>query len=815
MARWQDNPIYAVAERFVDVALRRDDSLFTPGRPIWSPSNLDELDARYVQNPDLSSGSFEEKLKQQLSGASPEAVQLMAEAMFMYFLPARGNIAGHTKRQKIEEVLGWIPGGLQMPSDLSAILETGVGSGGPGFHLYKWASLSFLLVFVRRWKQAAQGVHDEALADPWKFHAFVSQIPTEGGGIYGRESLLHLVFPDTFERVFSGSAKVQLAEILKGLVDDPTANVDIRIAQIREKLARRFGSDFDFYDTEGVRALWRRFDDPLNEFIYWASRFHELSSFVPEERTYKLEIVNRLGAARSALVDDGDWFPPLKKAFSSPNNLTNWQSHDAFLKWLQEDLGRGAKLLHRIWTGDEDPLARLGDFLSHLPTEAVTGMGSRTTLGSFLLLAIDPYVYPPYRTAAMHAGYRLTKFDPGDEKNEVAMYRAGLGFLDLVRQRAADRGLALADRLDSQSVVWCIANWDVPPEWPEEDRIAFGRYRGGIPDPIELEDPVEVDPPEPVVLVDPLVALADELLIEHSELLEIANLLSDKRQVIIYGPPGTGKTYVARKLAKALAGDPGRVELVQFHPSYAYEDFFEGYRPVIENKQATFALVSGPFKRLAERALADPGHEYFLIIDELNRGNVAKIFGELYFLLEYRDDPIQLQYSQVQFQLSPNIRIIGTMNTADRSIALLDAALRRRFAFVPFFPDRPPIQGLLSRWLKRHRSEMVWVADLVDRANALLNDRNGAIGPSYFMHKDLSEERLGRVWEHEITPLIEDYFFDAPERVREFDLKRLQAPPLSASAPVATRLTDQPLEAIKPPIMTTNPQADGGDAQPA
>lgn len=423
-------------------------------------------------------------------------------------------------------------------------------------------------------------------------------------------------------------------------------------------------------------------------------------------------------------------------------------------------------------------------------------------------MALDPYSYPPYRTAAVHAAYRLAKFDPGNEATESAMYAASLAFFDQLRARAEERGLHLIDRLDAQSVAWCITSWDPPETWPPEDRSAFERYRKGVTD--ETDEEVEYEEPQATTkpsaegdepYVDPLIALADELLIVHSELVEIADLLGAKRQVVLYGPPGTGKTFVAMRLAHALAGDPGRVELVQFHPSYAYEDFIEGYRPALHNEMPTFSLMPGPFKRLADRAAADPGREYYLVIDELNRGNIAKVFGELYFLLEYRDESIHLQYSNEPFQLPKNIRLIGTMNTADRSIALLDAALRRRFAFVPFFPDRAPVAGLLLRWLTRHRSDMAWVADVVDRANALLNDRNTAIGPSYFMQKDLTELRLARIWTHEILPLLEDHFSDAPERLDEFALKRLRSIPgtFEIEAPGAEpepAATPQPLEPV-------------------
>ena len=274
-----------------------------------------------------------------------------------------------------------------------------------------------------------------------------------------------------------------------------------------------------------------------------------------------------------------------------------------------------------------------------------------------------------------------------------------------------------------------------------------------------------------------LEGLAEKLLIHSEHLYKIQYLLEDKRQVIFQGPPGTGKTFVARKLAALLAGTPERVRLVQFHPSYAYEDFVQGLRPKLIDGQPGFELRDGPLLTMAEAARedSDPAAKYFLIIDEINRGNLAKVFGELYFLLEYRDQPIQLQYSSELFELPKNLYIIGTMNTADRSIALVDLALRRRFHFVEFRPDKAPIQGLLRRWLDRNASGMAWVADLVDRANRELDDRQAAVGPSYFMKDGLDDEMVGDIWEHNILPYIEERLHGEHERLQEFALDELRS----------------------------------------
>jgi 5-methylcytosine-specific restriction protein B len=281
--------------------------------------------------------------------------------------------------------------------------------------------------------------------------------------------------------------------------------------------------------------------------------------------------------------------------------------------------------------------------------------------------------------------------------------------------------------------------------------------------------------------------LAKELLLEEQWLEDTVELLRDKRQLILYGPPGTGKTYVARKLAQHVAQDPSRVTVVQFHPSYSYEDFVEGYRPTPSSDgTVAFELRNGPLRRIAEAA-DESEADWCLLIDEINRGNIAKVFGELYYLLEYRDDQIELQYGE-SFQLPKNLYVIGTMNTADRSIALLDAALRRRFHFVAFFPDQPPIAGLLRRWLVQKHPDMEYVADVVDKANALLPDRHLQIGPSHFMTSRLTDEWLSKIWRGSVLPYIEEQFFDEPEKVKQFELERLL--PEESAASVSVSVTE-------------------------
>ena len=300
-------------------------------------------------------------------------------------------------------------------------------------------------------------------------------------------------------------------------------------------------------------------------------------------------------------------------------------------------------------------------------------------------------------------------------------------------------------------------------------------------------------------LPEPTEALATELFVDHPWLGEVGDLLNERRQVIFYGPPGTGKTYIARKLAADLVG-PEQVKLVQFHPAYTYEDFFEGYRPAPGSGEGTisFELKAGPLRQLVNRAREHTDQAFVLIIDEINRANLAKVFGELYFLLEYRDQAVDLLYSADDegFTLPKNLYLIGTMNTADRSIALIDAAMRRRFAFVELTPDAEPTKSLLAKWSAHHGLGDT-AARLLDRLNQRIEDPDFHIGPSYFMKSTEpdahSPERFDRIWRTSILPLLQEHHYGEWESVRgHYRLDAL----MSAIAPADQEIADESVQAV-------------------
>lgn len=797
MARQQassSRPIYAAAAQWVDRALRADDSLFTPGRAVWASAALEDVWQRFALDKDASSDRFEVRLERQLTGASNETIELAAEAIYVYFLMVL-SVRAETKRALVRKVLGWMPEPATIPPDLDAALDRGIASAGIAFHTYRPDQLRLLLRFVQAWKAADEASREEMLADPWAFRDFVHGLPVQKAYMM-REALLHLVHPDHFEHILSRDMKQTIATRFSDLVSTPDADVDLRLFEIRQRLSEDYGVDFDYFENDELRARWQAPGGRWGQFVYWGQRFRELAEFEPDERTYKYPIGEGFREAADALAQgDEDWPDRLRAAFTPQFMPTNWRTSSSLMAWVAKDPDAAADALRELWA--EGPIAeRIRAFSALLPKDVQSGRGMRLNLISTLLMSEDLERYPPYKWTPFDRAFELTGFPrPSREMDEADLYEHALSFLDRFDEEASKVGFAMRDRLDAQSVVWCVTSWDPPERWSAADKRAFSKYRGDLPaedDGADGDPEAEVDAEQRSV-PESLAALAASLTLPAELLERIDRLLQDKGQAIFYGPPGTGKTYVARKLADYYAdGDTEAVELVQFHPSYAYEDFVEGFRPVLGKDG--FTLRPGVLKQIAGKAQAHPDKTYVLVIDEINRGNIAKLFGELYFLLEYRRHDVRLQYSDERFSLPENLLILGTMNTADRSIALVDAALRRRFYFVPFYPDRAPIQGLLRRWLRDHRPDMTWVAELVDRANRDLGERDFAIGPSHFLRADLDEAWVEEIWEHAVRPYIAEHFFGDEQRIEDFAFARLRGELRDAAgAADAGRTTTEPM----------------------
>lgn len=310
-----------------------------------------------------------------------------------------------------------------------------------------------------------------------------------------------------------------------------------------------------------------------------------------------------------------------------------------------------------------------------------------------------------------------------------------------------------------QDYNWWIKRWGIL----EEDRDSMETdYEDTRNPPYGIED-----------------VIASGVFLTEQELTEILERLQSKKAMILQGPPGVGKTFIARKLAYALMKevDNNRLEMIQFHQSYSYDDFVRGFRPAA-GKAGSFVLQNGVFYDFCQKAISDPDNEYVFIIDEINRGNLSQIFGELLMLIEH--DKRSLEFSvplvyrtdgEPRFYIPPNLYLIGLMNVADRSLAMVDYALRRRFVFTSLKPQFE--SSLYRQWLTDRGMKPDLIILIIERMTILnkeisedpLLGENYQVGHSFFCPKGDNFTGLDRSWYNgvirtEIAPLLKEYWFD-------------------------------------------------------
>lgn len=288
----------------------------------------------------------------------------------------------------------------------------------------------------------------------------------------------------------------------------------------------------------------------------------------------------------------------------------------------------------------------------------------------------------------------------------------------------------------------------------------------------DIEDVDEMDPEDFTYTKKDFI---EEVFMTDENYDQLSAILHRKKNIILQGAPGVGKTFAAKRLAYSIMGakDDSRVAMVQFHQSYTYEDFIMGFRPTCSG----FELRKGIFYNFCKKAEVDIDHAYFFIIDEINRGNLSKIFGELFMLIESdkRGTPVQLLYTDEVFTVPENVYIIGMMNTADRSLAMLDYALRRRFAFFEIEPGFE-ISGFINYRQSLDNKKFDILIERVENLNrAIAADeslgKGFCIGHSFFCNltqEKIDDQTLFGIVEYELIPLLQEYWFDEPEKVEKW-----------------------------------------------
>lgn len=719
----QQGKVYEAAGVVIERCLRLRQSLVIDGPPgarVWTPAAAEELFEKFTSQPDESDRSFLQKLGDQLATASPESVQLLVELVYLHLLIAR-DIRGAKKRQLLRNIADL--GGAQLPAgELDAALDDGICKSGTGFKTYRPHMLWLLIEFARTWLGASTTENERWLSDPWAFREMVFALPGDRDQSQ-RQALLHLVHPGTFEPMVSATHKAQIVAAL-GSPSDHGRNIDETLERLRARLTPELGEGFDFYTS------------PLYE--QWSTK---------------------APARPKAGDEDSDVVHPGVHAW-----LVRAAGGERVNEWLDEGICA-------IYFDESFPFEIVRGETRQQLRERSAEHGVDVDKGSFStelgqvwrfynLLEVDDYVVT-LRGADIYVG--VVRALPVRERQPDETFASEATVEWLNKDHPAARSSLSAPLYSKLRTLQTFT--DITEALAEIVRIGAGS-------PIHAEPATEGADGAPLALRCADDILAAATLLPTAWLDDVISLLEEKRQLVLYGPPGTSKTFLAQELANHLVAHTGSAELVQFHPSYTYEDFFEGYRPTSETPGAlSFVLKAGPLRQIADAARQDPSSPYVLIIDEINRANLAKVFGELYFLLEYRDRPVTLQYSSEEFVLPSNLYVIGTMNTADRSIALVDAAMRRRFYFVEMSPATEPVRSLLRAWLQRAGLPPD-AADLLDELNMRLNDEDAAIGPSYFMHPQIDDPvRLRRVWDHGIMPLLRDRFYGTgEERLAAFTL---------------------------------------------
>ena len=422
-------------------------------------------------------------------------------------------------------------------------------------------------------------------------------------------------------------------------------------------------------------------------------------------------------------------------------------------------------LLH----GDRSSAERFQTFTDYL-VEA--GLPNKWPFATFLLYVVHPQTELIIKSRSANWFLQFMGLNQPLDKtpNGVAygrLQQLAVELLDRLKSYGA------VDMLDVQSAIWIGMReskklvgsldhksqvfLDIPPTPP------MSTLASAIPTLMEKDDVGYQSMP-----TYSLDVMIEETGLTQEEINRWRNVLEQKKQLMFYGPPGTGKTFYADKLGRLLASETaGFYETIQFHPAYSYEDFLEGLRPLAQNGQVVFQKVAGQFLKFCQKADAHDGI-CTLIIDEINRANLPAVFGELMHLLEYRDKVIPLA-SGTPFKIPANVRIIGTMNSADRSLALVDFALRRRFAFLHL----PPRYELLTNYHSNIPIDLKTLIETLNSINNLIGDPNYAIGHSYFLIPNL-HLHLQNIWELEILPYLQEYFIGSVDQVDQFRWEKIR-----------------------------------------
>lgn len=733
MARIGSPAIYDAAERWKRECLIDDTSILRPSAPLWTASHVQELVTHFVEKPDAGSGDFLAKLHGQLEPASREAKALAAEMLWLMLLfPSR--IGKHRKVEMITIVWSWSGTPLERDNAfLQEPLEKGIGHVGTAFTTMMWRELAFVVNLTLKLKQLAINERAALVSDPWKLSEWLATVD-DPGKRQMRHVLLHLLFPDHFERIASGQARRSVdsafANILPrppaGLSAEPITALDQRLYAIRQELERESpGARLDFYEAPLVQRWNPEYGDEADAASYATPSVQPVRVSEPSGARKRVWAVGAgEGAIRWPEFREGGY---IAMGLDELGDLRAFSSYEAVRDAIVRVYERPNPIndARAAWQFPND--VRVGD-------EVFVKQGLDRVLGYGVVEG--EYEYHPEAPDYRHRR-RIRWLARGNWELPSAARVPMKGLTEITDHAAFVTHMRplLAEVASTR---------------PELERVS-------------LEDAMR------------------DVFLPRAEFERILASLRRRKNVIIQGSPGVGKSFIARRLAWALIGarSEDQLQMVQFHQSYAYEDFIQGWRP---NGKDGFALRNGVFHEFCRRAREHPERPHVFIIDEINRGNLSKVFGELLLLIEADkrgpEFAIPLTYSESStdtFHVPENVYLVGLMNTADRSLAMVDYALRRRFAFITLSPafDTAAFRDAL----RAKQVSDAFVTRIVERVGRVNEDIRAdvknlgpgfEIGHSYFCPTAAVSDAASwytAVVDEEIRPLLEEYWFDEPDRV--------------------------------------------------
>jgi hypothetical protein len=744
-------PILDAAQQWKRKCFLSDGSIFS-NSSLWTTTNLITLDERFSKNPILGDEAFLDKFRRQLEPTPPPVKQLAAELIWLLSL-FPSNIKGTRKRHNIMEVWSWSGEKLERSHPLLLLLDYGIGGAGQAFNQRRDLELTFAVQVVLVWRQIQPEKKLSLVEDPWAFGNWLDGIPdAPNRGL--RHMILFLLFPDYYERIASGRQKNLIVSTLENYAhesiasdsDSPGIAIDKKLLCIRKELERMYpNQEIDFY-LHPVKELWQKPEEKTDEDSEGAD---DSEKGRPEPVTSSRVWIEKTLVKGRSDREQGEH--RLGVALWSPQKAKNGADIYKDMRAVRE----GDIVLHltdnRQFSGVSVAAGSADATFEGLPNTAWEGPAYRIPLRDYVPL------------------------DPPLEREDFLESPVGAAELRKVREQYG-RGLFYTADLDLNQGKYLTT---APIELVEAlSRIYFKLYGKPLPHLQNLQLGPDASVAHDTYTLEDAMS---GIFLDRDCFEEMLLLLDTKKNLILQGPPGVGKTFIARRLAYALlkAEDRTRVKFVQFHQSYSYEDFIEGYRPT---DGGGFALRKGLFRDFCKTALEDSSRDYVLVIDEINRGNLSKIFGELLMLIEPdKRSPawnVQLAYSGDDFHVPANLYLIGLMNTADRSLAMVDYALRRRFAF---FTLDPQFQSeRFASYLEELGASRLLVSAIVTRFEALNKaiaedttnlGRGFCIGHSFFCSAGPQITPDGgwyqRVVKTEVAPLLQEYWFDRPQQAQE------------------------------------------------